>query len=102
MPNTRIPESTDEDYWRINDQIPTVHHWPESDRVPVDDSLPRRAFDIRRGVQCAVDSVLGYALSLRLGQYLFWRFGRSKRNGYPCITCGLPRTVNPVDKRSDE
>ena len=51
MPDTRIPESTNEEYWRIADQIPTVHHWPAPDPVPVDDSLPRHAFDIRRGVQ---------------------------------------------------
>ncbi|MDP2784907.1 MAG: hypothetical protein Q8O38_10005 [Sulfurimicrobium sp.] len=51
MSNAPIDENSGKAYWQIADQIPTVHHWPESDRAPVDDSLPRHAFDIRRGVQ---------------------------------------------------
>lgn len=102
MSNAPIDDNSGKAYWQIADQIPTVHHWPASDRLPVDDSLPRHAFDIRRGVQSVVDFVLGYALRFRLGQYLFRKFGRSGRNGYPCVTCGLPYSVNPVDKRLDE
>ena len=83
MPNTRIPESADEEYWRINDQIPTVHHWPESDRVPVDESLPRHAFSIRRGVQWQIGRRLGDLLErciLRpLGKLLLWIYDRRSR-----------------------
>jgi len=51
MSNALIDENSGKAYWQIADQIPTVHHWPQSDRVPADDSLPRHAFDIRRGVE---------------------------------------------------
>lgn len=72
MPNTRIPESAGKEYWRINDQIPTVHHWPASDRVPVDISLPRHAFDIRRGVQWQI----GRRLDDLLERCILWPISR--------------------------
>lgn len=83
MPNTRIPESAGEEYWRINDQIPTVHHWPESDRMPVDDSLPRHAFDFRQGVQWQIgrrlDDLLERCILRPLGKLLLWFFDRRSR-----------------------
>ncbi|MBV2191730.1 MAG: hypothetical protein KUL81_00145 [Azonexus sp.] len=83
MPNTRIPESAGKEYWRINDQIPTVHHWPASDRVPVDISLPRHAFDIRRGVQWRIgrrlDDLLERYILRPLGKFLLRFFDRRSR-----------------------
>lgn len=83
MPKPPTPEYADQDYWRINDQIPTVHHWPESDRVPVDDSLPRHAFDFRQGVQWQIgrrlDDLLERCILRPLGKLLLWFFDRRSR-----------------------
>jgi hypothetical protein len=83
MPNTSLPERAGKEYWRINDQIPTVHHWPESDGVPVDISLPHHAFDIHWGVQWQIGRRLGDLLErciLRpLDSLLLWIFDRRSR-----------------------
>ncbi len=44
-----------------------------------------------------MDSILGYALRFRLGQYLYREFGGRSSDSYPCITCGLPYNADPVD-----
>lgn len=59
MSSTPNHENSGKDYWQIADQIPTVHRWPESDRVPVDGSLPRHAFDFRQGVRLSIWRRLG-------------------------------------------
>ena len=83
MFNAPIDENSGKAYWQIADQIPSVHHWPESDRVPVDESLPRHAFSIRRGVQWQIGRRLGDLLErciLRpLGKLLLWIYDRRSR-----------------------
>lgn len=69
-------ENSGKDYWQISDQIPTVHHWPQSDRDPIDDSLPRHAFDLRQGVQLKIwrrlDDLLERVILRPLGKLLLW------------------------------
>lgn len=83
MSNTRTTESAGEEYWRIADQIPTVHHWPAPERVSADDSLPRHALDIRRGVQWRIgrrlDDLLERCILRPLGKLLLWFFDRRSR-----------------------
>lgn len=75
---TRLPQHDEPNagYARINDLIPTVHHWPEVEHPPIDDTPPRHAFDIRRGVQLRIGRRLGDLLErliLRpLGKLLLW------------------------------
>lgn len=76
MSSTPNHEHSGKDYWQIADQIPTVHHWPESDRVSVDGSLPRHAFDFHQGVQLRIwrrlDDVLERVILRPLGKLLLW------------------------------
>ncbi len=76
MSNAPIREHAGRDYSEISDQIPTVHHWPESDRLPVDGSLPRHAFDFRQGVQLSIwrrlDDLLERVILRPLGKLLLW------------------------------
>ena len=73
---TRLPQHDEPNagYARINDLIPTVHHWPETERSPIDDTLPRHAFDVRRGVQLRIgrrlDDLLEWCLLRPLSKLL--------------------------------
>lgn len=75
---TSLPQHDDPDvgYVRINDLIPTVHHWPQPDRDPIDDSLPRHAFDFRPGVQLRIwrrlDDLSERVIFRPLGKLLLW------------------------------
>jgi hypothetical protein len=40
-------------------------------------------------------------IKLRLGEYWLRQLGRRPNNRYPCVTCGLPYSVDPIDKRVD-
>lgn len=83
MSDSPITEHAEQVYWQINNRIPTIHHWPESNRVPVDDSLPRHALDIRRGVQWQIgrrlDDLLERCILCPLGKFLLWIYDRSSR-----------------------
>lgn len=46
--------------------------------------------------------ILRYVLKFRLFQYINRKFGRREHRSYPCITCGLPYTVDPADKPVDD
>ncbi len=75
---TRLPLNDDPGFGnvRLNDLIPTVHHWPQSERDPIDDSLPRHAFDFRQGVQLSIwrrlDDLLERLILRPLGKLLLW------------------------------
>ena len=76
MSNAPIHEHSGRDYSEISDQIPTVHHWPESGWVPVNGSQPRHAFDFRQGVRLSIwrrlDDLLERVILRPLGKLLLW------------------------------
>ena len=76
MPSAPNHGNSGKAYWQIADQIPTVHHWPKSNRVPMDGSLPRHAFDFRQGVQLCIwrrlDDLLERVILRPLGKLLLW------------------------------
>ena len=41
--------------------------------------------------------IFRYALKFRLFQYLYREFGGRSYDVYPCLTCRLSDTVDPVD-----
>lgn len=83
MPSPPLNDDPGSGDVRINDLIPTVHHWPETERSPIDDTLPRHAFDVRRGVQLRIgrrlDDLLERLILRPLGKLLLWILAHRSR-----------------------
>ncbi len=53
-------------------------------------------------IENAMNFTFWNTIKLRLGEYWRRQFGRNKDSSYPCITCGLPDSADPIDKRIDD